>query len=80
MGSKVSENSHKTVIPFEEITLNFGRVTALNHVNFTIREGKILAVIGPNGAGKTCALNGFSGFYKPKGRGKNESHDSQGIQ
>lgn len=71
MVSKVAENSHKTVITFEEITLNFGRVTALNHVNFTIREGEILAIIGPNGAGKTSALNCISGFYKPqRGREK----------
>jgi branched-chain amino acid transport system ATP-binding protein len=64
--SKVSENGHKTVITFEDITLSFGRVTALNQVNFTIREGEILAIIGPNGAGKTCTLNCISGFYKPQ--------------
>ena len=66
MVSKVSEIANKAMITFEEITLNFGRVTALNQVNFTIREGEILAIIGPNGAGKTCALNCISGFYKPQ--------------
>jgi len=66
MASEFSENRNNVVLTFGEITLNFGRVTALNQVSFTIREGEILSIIGPNGAGKTCALNCISGFYKPQ--------------
>ena len=65
MVTHVSENRNN-VLTFENITLNFGRVTALNQVSFEIQEGEILAIIGPNGAGKTCALNCISGFYKPQ--------------
>lgn len=64
----VSEAGGKTrvALTFEDINLNFGKVAALNHLSFEIREGEILAIIGPNGAGKTCALNCISGFYKPQ--------------
>jgi len=53
----------------EGIHLNFGRVKALNGVNFSVRHGEVLAIIGPNGAGKTCIVNCVNGFYRPqKGR------------
>jgi branched-chain amino acid transport system ATP-binding protein len=58
--------SRGTLLKFEDVTLNFGKVTALNHVSFKIREGEILAIIGPNGAGKTCTLNCISGLYRPE--------------
>lgn len=65
MVSKVAGNGN-VVLTFEDVTLHFGKVTALNNVSFEIREGEILAIIGPNGAGKTCTLNCISGFYKPQ--------------
>lgn len=65
MSSKTPVSS-ATVLRFEDVTLNFGKITALNHVSFEIREGEILAIIGPNGAGKTCTLNCIGGLYKPE--------------
>jgi len=53
----------------EGIHLSFGGVHALNGVNFSVRQGEVLAIIGPNGAGKTCIVNCVNGFYRPeKGR------------
>jgi len=34
-----------------------GQVHALKDINFTLREGEILAVLGPSGCGKTTLLN-----------------------
>jgi branched-chain amino acid transport system ATP-binding protein len=65
MAAKVAGQAN-VVLTFEDVTLHFGKVTALNSVSLEIREGEILAIIGPNGAGKTCALNCISGFYKPQ--------------
>jgi branched-chain amino acid transport system ATP-binding protein len=53
-------------LSINNISLNFGGVTALSEVSCEVREGEILAIIGPNGAGKTCLLNCMSGFYRPQ--------------
>ncbi|MCX8069961.1 MAG: ABC transporter ATP-binding protein [Thermodesulfovibrionales bacterium] len=49
----------------DNITKNFGGLTALEEINFIIEEGMIQAIIGPNGAGKTTLLNIISGIYEP---------------
>lgn len=45
------------------LTKNFGGLTALNKVDFGVKEGEIVAIIGPNGAGKSTFFNLISGFY-----------------
>jgi branched-chain amino acid transport system ATP-binding protein len=47
------------------LTMTFGGVAALDHVDAAVHPGEILAVIGPNGAGKTTIFNCISGLYKP---------------
>ncbi|MGA2464258.1 MAG: ABC transporter ATP-binding protein [Thermodesulfobacteriota bacterium] len=53
------------ILQTNNITLSFGKVTALNGVSLEVRGGEILAIIGPNGAGKTSFLNCVAGFYTP---------------
>ena len=48
-----------------EITKNFGGVTAVQDLSFSIEKGEILGLIGPNGAGKTTVLNLTSGVLNP---------------
>ncbi len=48
-----------------DVTLSFGGLNALTHVDLVIEPGLITSVIGPNGAGKTSLLNCISGFYHP---------------
>ena len=60
------KTDNETILDFESVSLNFGSVTAINDVNFQVKEKEILAIIGPNGAGKTCILNCINGFYKPQ--------------
>ncbi len=48
-----------------DVTLSFGGLNALSHVNLSIEKGLITSIIGPNGAGKTSLLNCISGFYHP---------------
>jgi branched-chain amino acid transport system ATP-binding protein len=49
----------------EGITKQFGGLTAVNDVTFTVPERSIVSIIGPNGAGKTTFFNMLTGFYKP---------------
>ena len=43
----------------------FGGLVAVDDIDFTIPEGKIVSLIGPNGAGKTTFFNILTGVYKP---------------
>jgi fructose transport system ATP-binding protein len=43
----------------------FGRVTALDHADFDLYPGEILAVIGDNGAGKSSLIRALSGALVP---------------
>jgi branched-chain amino acid transport system ATP-binding protein len=52
-------------LEIQNVTLNFGGITALAWVNFNVQKGHIHALIGPNGAGKTSLFNIISGIYRP---------------
>jgi len=52
------------MIKLENITKNFGGVTAINNLNFRVKLGETFGLIGPNGAGKTTAFNIITGNYK----------------
>lgn len=43
----------------------YGRVTALDHCDFDLYPGEILAVIGDNGAGKSSLIKAMSGAVVP---------------
>ena len=43
----------------------YGRVTALDHADFDLYPGEILAVIGDNGAGKSSLIKAISGAVTP---------------
>ncbi len=45
------------LIEMKAVTVRYGEVVALEHFNWTVRQGENWALLGPNGAGKTTVLN-----------------------
>lgn len=55
----------EVLLDFNNVTMQFGGVTALSEVSLQIKQGEILGLIGPNGAGKTTCFNVMTGVYAP---------------
>jgi len=53
------------LLKIKGITKQFGGLTALQGVSFSIAAGEITGIIGPNGAGKTTLFNIVTGIYDP---------------
>ena len=53
------------MLQLNAVTKNFGGLTAVDRVSFTVEEGQIVGLIGPNGAGKTTVFNLITGIYPP---------------
>ena len=47
------------------VTKTFGKLKALDDVNFNLYQGKIHGLLGENGAGKSSLMNILSGIYQP---------------
>jgi len=54
------------LLEFQDVSLAFKGIKALDGVSFAVTDGELFAVIGPNGAGKTSIFNCINGVYKPQ--------------
>jgi branched-chain amino acid transport system ATP-binding protein len=55
----------KPVLEIRALTMDFGGLRAVDHLDLEVKEREILALIGPNGAGKTTLFNCITGIYAP---------------
>ena len=51
------------VLSMRDISKTFPGVKALQHVDFTLREGEIHALMGENGAGKSTLIKVLTGVH-----------------
>src|SRR5690625_4646819 len=54
-----------TLLNVDNLTKNFGGLTAISHVDLEINNNELIGLIGPNGAGKTTLFNLLTGVYVP---------------
>jgi fructose transport system ATP-binding protein len=57
--------AQEPILTARGIVKRYGRVTALDHADFDLYKGEILAVIGDNGAGKSSMIKAISGAIHP---------------
>ena len=62
---RLHSDGEEPILRTEALTVRFGGLTALNHVDFSVRRDEIRAVIGPNGAGKSTFFNCLTGVLRP---------------
>lgn len=53
------------MIAVNNLSRQFGHLTAVDAVTFTIRPGDIVGFLGPNGAGKSTTMKMLTGFLTP---------------
>jgi branched-chain amino acid transport system ATP-binding protein len=53
------------MLRLEEVSVSYGRVSALSGVSLEVRPGELVSLIGANGAGKSTTLKTISGLLRP---------------
>jgi len=46
------------------VTKRYGRIVAVDHISFTVRDGELLSLLGPSGCGKTTTLRIIAGLTR----------------
>jgi len=51
------------LLEVRDLSISFGGIKAVQHLNMHVDKGEVLALIGPNGSGKSTTVNLISGVY-----------------
>lgn len=59
--SSATRSPHEGV-SVSQLVISYGSTTAVDHVSFHARPGRVTVILGPNGAGKTSTIEACEGF------------------
>ncbi len=73
------------IIHVDHLVRQFGKLTAVNDVSFSVQRGEIFAFLGPNGAGKTTTIKMLTTLLHPSSGtmqldGHDPVHDQAGAR
>lgn len=54
------------MLQVKDLSISYGAIQAVRHVDFEVKKGEIVTLIGANGAGKSTILKTVSGIVKPQ--------------
>ena len=54
-----------TLLECKDLTKQFGKKTAIDHISFQLEGGHIVGLLGPNGSGKTTLIKMINGLLTP---------------
>ncbi len=57
--------SESKALTINQLVKNYGSVTAVNNVSFSVEKAEIFGLLGPNGAGKTSIISIITTLEKP---------------
>jgi len=63
--SDITGKDASDIVRFDDVSLSFGDIKALDHVSFSLRAGETRVVFGIAGSGKTMLLKVAVGLVKP---------------
>ena len=55
------ENKKEIILEVTDLKAGYNGMSVLHGINFTVREGEILAILGSNGVGKSTTLRAITG-------------------
>ncbi|NJN78138.1 MAG: ABC transporter ATP-binding protein [Saprospiraceae bacterium] len=71
------------ILSIQNLTKEYGVITAVNNLSLEIKQGEIYGLLGPNGSGKTTTLGMILGIIHPKSghyewfEGEYKEHDAR---
>jgi ABC-2 type transport system ATP-binding protein len=60
--SGTAQSAAFPVVDAREVTIRFGRLTAIDSVSLTVDRGEVFGLLGPNGSGKTTFIRALCGL------------------
>jgi phospholipid/cholesterol/gamma-HCH transport system ATP-binding protein len=63
----MADQTRESLLRFEEVTVGFDDVIALDKVSFNVRQGETRIILGAAGSGKTILLKTAMGLIAPRG-------------